>query len=143
MDTTVLIVDDEVPFVQTLTKRLVKRGLRILSAHSGPEALDLLTGNNGIDVVILDVRMPDMDGIATLREIKAASPSVEVLMLTGHATMESALDGMRLGALDYFMKPCSIEQIFARICEAKEKKSKKGEEISHSEAGGPDAKGAL
>ncbi len=143
MDTTVLIVDDEVPFVETLTKRLVKRGLRILSAHSGPEALDLLTGNNGIDVVILDVKMPDMDGIATLREIKAADPAVEVLMLTGHASMESALDGMRLGAFDYFMKPCSIEQIFAKICEAKEKKRKSEEGISQSEAQKRGTKGDL
>ena len=124
----VLLVDDEVPFVETMTKRLNKRQLRVLSAYSGREALEKLE-NNAVDVVILDVKMPGMDGIETLREIKRAQPLVEVIMLTGHATVETAVEGMRLGAFDYLMKPCEIEELLAKVGEAKEKKSEHEQKI--------------
>ena len=96
----VLLVDDEVPFVETMTKRLSKRQLTVIAAYSGREALEKLE-KNAVDVVILDVKMPGMDGIETLKEIKGAHPLVEVIMLTGHATVETAVEGMRLGAFDY------------------------------------------
>ncbi|MEM5789059.1 MAG: response regulator [Syntrophobacteraceae bacterium] len=124
MSATVLIVDDELPFVETLTKRLTKRNVHILSASSGPDALDVLAREPAIDLVILDVKMPGMDGIQTLRQIKATHPRVEVVMLTGHAAMETALEGMRLGALDYLTKPCSIDQIMEKLSEAEEKRKK-------------------
>jgi DNA-binding NtrC family response regulator len=124
----VLLVDDEVPFVETMTKRLSKRQLMVLSAYSGREALEKLE-KNAVDVVILDVKMPGMDGIETLREIKKAHPLVEVIMLTGHATVETAVEGMRLGAFDYLMKPCEIEELLAKVDEAKEKKSKHEQKI--------------
>ena len=124
MGTRVLLVDDETPFVETMKKRLTRRHLDIVLAASGPEALEALEGNGLIEVVILDVRMPGMDGIQTLRLIKAARPEVEVIMLTGHATMETALEGMKLGAFDYLTKPCSIEQVLAKIEEALEKRRK-------------------
>jgi DNA-binding NtrC family response regulator len=124
----VLLVDDEVPFIETMTKRLNKRQLRVLPAYSGREALDKLE-NNAVDVVILDVKMPGMDGIETLREIKRAHPLVEVIMLTGHATVETAVEGMRLGAYDYLMKPCEIEELLAKVGEAKEKKSEHEQKI--------------
>jgi DNA-binding NtrC family response regulator len=124
----VLLVDDEVPFVETMTKRLSKRQLMVLSAYSGREALEKLE-KNAVDVVILDVKMPGMDGIETLREVKKAHPLVEVIMLTGHATVETAVEGMRLGAFDYLMKPCEIEELLAKVDEAKEKKSKHEQKI--------------
>ena len=123
-----LLVDDEVPFVETMTKRLSKRQLVVLPAYSGREALEKL-GKNAVDVVILDVKMPGMDGIETLREIKKAHPLVEVIMLTGHATVETAVEGMRLGAFDYLMKPCEIDELLAKVDEAKGKKSKHEQKI--------------
>jgi DNA-binding NtrC family response regulator len=124
----VLLVDDEVPFVETMSKRLTKRQLMVLSAYSGREALEKLE-KDAVDVVILDVKMPAMDGIETLREIKKAHPLVEVIMLTGHATIETAVEGMRLGAFDYLMKPCEIEELLAKVDEAREKKSKHEQKI--------------
>jgi DNA-binding NtrC family response regulator len=124
----VLLVDDEVPFVETMTKRLSKRELMVLPAYSGREALEKLE-KHGVDVVILDVKMPGKDGIETLREIKRTHPLVEVIMLTGHATVETAVEGMRLGAFDYLMKPCEIEELLAKVNEAKEKKSKHEQKI--------------
>jgi DNA-binding NtrC family response regulator len=124
----VLLVDDEVPFVETMSKRLSKRQLMVLPAYTGREALEML-GTNAVDVVILDVKMPGMDGIQTLRQIKQTYPLVEVIMLTGHATIETAVEGMRLGAFDYLMKPCEIEELLAKVSEAKEKKSKHEQKI--------------
>jgi DNA-binding NtrC family response regulator len=125
----VMLVDDEVPFVEALTKRLKKRNLNILTAFSGREALQTLDKNRNVDVVILDVKMPDLDGIETLREIKKAYPVTEVVMLTGHATVESAIEGMRFGAYDYLMKPCEIEQLMTKVEEATKKKRAHEEKI--------------
>ena len=130
--TVVMLVDDEVPFVDTMTKRLTKRNLEILTAYSGQEALDKLKADGSVDVVILDVKMPGMDGIETLREIKKAYPLVEVIMLTGHATVETGIEGMKLGAFDYLMKPCDIEQLMAKVQEAKSKKRQHEEKITQA-----------
>lgn len=132
MSTVVMLVDDEVPFVDTMTKRLTRRNLTILVAYSGPEALDMLKKHRKIDVVILDVKMPGMDGIETLREIKKSFPMVEVIMLTGHATIESGIEGMKLGAFDYLMKPCDIDQLMAKVMEAKAKKVGHEEKITQA-----------
>ncbi len=110
----ILLVDDEVPFVETMTKRLNKRGFDIQSAHTGQDALEKLSRHLGIEVVILDVKMPGMDGIQVLEEIKRRFPITEVIMLTGHATVESAIEGMKLGAFDYLMKPCDMEQLVSK-----------------------------
>ena len=125
----VMLVDDEVPFVETMTKRLTKRNFSILSAFSGAEALEKLDENKNVDVVILDVKMPGMDGIQTLGEIKRKHPLVEVVMLTGHATVETAIEGMKMGAFDYLMKPCEVEQLMAKVDEAKAKKTKHEQKI--------------
>lgn len=132
--TLVMLVDDEVPFVDTMTRRLGKRGFDILHAYSGPEALQGLSSNSEVDVIILDVKMPGMDGIETLREIKKAFPLVEVIMLTGHATVETAIEGMRLGAFDYLMKPCDIDELVAKVQEAKEKKARHEDRIMEAKA---------
>jgi DNA-binding NtrC family response regulator len=124
VNTSVLLVDDEVPFVETMAKRLAKRDLSVETAFSGKEALEKL-GNDGpsrTDVVILDVKMPGMDGLETLAAIKKEHPNVEVIMLTGHATVENAIEGMKGGAYDYLMKPCEIDLLIAKVAEAVAKK---------------------
>ena len=125
----VLLVDDETPFVETMTKRLEKRDLKIIAAFSGEEALEILNKNRNTDVVILDVKMPGMNGIETLEKIRNQFPLIEVIMLTGHATVESAIEGMKLGAFDYLMKPCEIEQLLAKVQEATKKKRDHEEKI--------------
>jgi DNA-binding NtrC family response regulator len=128
----VLLVDDEVPFVETMTKRLSKRDLNIITAYSGEEALERLNKNRNTDVVILDVKMPGMNGIETLEKIRNQFPLMEVIMLTGHATVESAIEGMKLGAFDYLMKPCEIEQLMAKVQEAAKKKRNHEEKIKEA-----------
>lgn len=124
IDPSVLVVDDEVQFVETLVKRLDKRGVKVRAAHSGPQALEALEGGGATrtDVVVLDVKMPGMDGLETLAAIKKAHPLVEVIMLTGHATVESAIEGMKHGAYDYLMKPCDLDVLMAKINQAAVKK---------------------
>jgi DNA-binding NtrC family response regulator len=125
-----LLVDDEVPFVETMSKRLEKRNFKVASAFSGTEALALLEKNESIDVVILDVKMPGMDGISTLREIKRMRPLVEVIMLTGHGTIESGIEGMKLGAFDYLTKPCDMDKLLAKVQEAKNIKTQREDKIT-------------
>ena len=125
----ILLVDDEVGFVEAITRRLVKRDLNVISAFSGSEALESLSNNKNLDVVILDVKMPGMDGIDTLKEIKREFPLVEVIMLTAHATVETAIEGMKRGAFDYLMKPCEIEQLVSKVAEATAKKRVHEEKI--------------
>ena len=125
----IMLVDDEEPFVETMTKRLSKRGFNVIGVFSGDEALKKLKSNRTVDVVILDVKMPGMDGIDTLKEIKRQFPLIEVIMLTGHATVETAIEGMKLGAFDYLMKPSDMEQLLAKIEEARDKKYKHEEKI--------------
>ena len=124
IEASVLIVDDEVAFVETLAKRLAKRGFRVTFAHSGQEGLEKLGGGGPTttDVVILDVKMPGMDGLEALARIKEEYPLIEVIMLTGHATVESAIEGMKQGAFDYLMKPCEIEKLIEKLNAAAEKK---------------------
>ncbi|TYT76059.1 response regulator [Desulfobotulus mexicanus] len=130
----VLLTDDETGFVETLSKRLEKRDFRLVAAFSGDEALRTLAENPWVDVVILDVKMPGMDGIETLSRIKLEFPLVEVIMLTGHATVETAIDGMKKGAFDYLMKPCDIDVLTAKVDEASLKKQAHEEKIVTAKA---------
>jgi DNA-binding NtrC family response regulator len=118
----VLLVDDEIPFVEAMTKRLNKRDVEVFSANEGNEALQKLSEHRSIEVVILDVKMPGMDGLETLKEIKKRHPITEVIMLTGHGTVESAIEGMKLGAFDYLMKPCDMDILMKKVSEAAGKK---------------------
>jgi len=118
----VLLVDDEVDFVRTVAKRLTRNDLSVQAAHSGEDALRHLA-DNPTDVVVLDVKMPGMDGIEALRRIKAQQPLVEVIMLTGHASVEAAIGGMELGAFDYLMKPVEFDELLYKIQDAHKKKS--------------------
>ncbi len=119
----VLLVDDETAFLETMNKRLTKRNFQVKTVDSGIAALETLSENGEqIEVVILDVQMPGMDGIETLTEIKRKYPLVEVIMLTGHATVASAIEGMKQGAYDYLMKPCEMEILLSKVMEAANKK---------------------
>lgn len=117
----VLIVDDEVDFVETIVKRLIDRGLEVDGVHSGPEALDLMDTKD-FDVVILDVKMPGMDGIETLRAMKKKRPLTEVIMLTGHGSVESGIQGLQLGAYNYVMKPVPLDDLLKQMTQANERK---------------------
>ena len=128
----VLIVDDEKEFLETLVKRLKKRNLDAKGAENGENALKMLT-HNTVDVVVLDVRMPGMDGIETLRKIKDDFPLIEVVMLTGHASMEVAVEGMEIGAFDYLMKPVEIDELVYKLQDAYKKKLIQEEKIKNLE----------
>ncbi len=129
----ILLVDDEEDFVEMLTLRLQETGEEVLQAYSGLESLEKLKETE-IDVVILDVKMPGMDGIETLQEIKRNYPLVEVIMLTGHATIEAAVQGMKLGAYDFLTKPANFEDLTTKLNKARERKHDQMERIRKAEA---------
>ena len=118
----VLVIDDEEDFLETIVKRLNRRGIDTTGVDSGEEALRVLK-EQSFDVVILDVRMPGMDGIETLRELKKRAPLTEVIMLTGHGSIESGVQGMTLGAFDYVIKPADFEELFEKVNQAAERKA--------------------
>ncbi len=124
-----LIVDDEERFVETLSKRFAARGFYVEGANSGPDALAILN-QKPFDVVLLDLRMPGMDGLQTLREIRSAQPLLQTVMLSGNASINAAVEGMRLGASDYLLKPADIEEVIAKVEEAFEKKRLKEKDLS-------------
>ena len=125
----VLVVDDEEDFLETLVNRLKKRKIDTYGAKSGEEALEIINSKT-IDVVILDIKMPGgMDGIETLREIKRIQPLTEVLLLTGHASVETSIEGMKLGAFDYLLKPVKLEELLPKLLQAFEKKDTQDQKI--------------
>jgi DNA-binding NtrC family response regulator len=124
----VLLVDDEGEFLDTLVKRIQKRKVNAKGVKSGEEALAFLE-NNPVDVVVLDVRMPGMDGIETLRALKRQHPLTEVIMLTGHASLEVAIEGMELGAFDYLMKPVEIDDLLYKLQDANKRRTIQLEKI--------------
>jgi DNA-binding NtrC family response regulator len=129
----ILLVDDEKDFVEMLTLRLQEIGEEVLQAYSGQECLGKLKETE-IDVVILDIKMPGMDGIETLQEIKKRYPLVEVIMLTGHGTIETAVQGMKLGAYDFLIKPADFDELTSKLNKAKERKHDHMERIKKAEA---------
>jgi DNA-binding NtrC family response regulator len=124
----VLLVDDEAEFLEYLKSRLESRGLTVFSAASGLDALQTM-GRHRIDVVVLDVRMPGIGGLEVLRKTKQKHPLAEVIMLSGHATVESAIDGLKLGAFDYVTKPCDISDLLEKINAAFARKEATEEKI--------------
>ena len=117
----VLIVDDELDFLEAIITRLRAREVEVEGADSGYNALEMLNKQD-FDVVILDIKMPGMDGHETLREIKKNKPLVEVIMLTGHASVESGIQCMQLGAFDYLMKPVGIDELLGMMRRAYDRK---------------------
>ena len=133
MSVKILLVDDEQGFVETMEKRLTKRGIEVKTALSGLAALDALAAG-GVEVVVLDVKMPGMDGIETLRRIKTEYPLAEVIMLTGHGTVETAIEGMKLGAYDYLLKPCELEELIDKVKHAAGRRREQEERIIEARA---------
>ncbi len=116
----VLLVDDEKHFREILVKRLSQRGIIALQASDGEEALRLLE-EKPVDVIVMDVKMPRMNGIETLRHVKDQYPATEVIMLTGHASTRDGVDGIKAGAFDYLTKPIEFEQLLRKIRQAQNK----------------------
>ncbi len=129
----IMLVDDEERFLETTQKLLGKRGYEAVTATGGAECLEKLA-QELVHVVILDVKMPDMDGVETLKRIKQRFPLVEVIMLTGHATTESAVEGMKSGATDYLVKPTDIDVLIAKAEEAFKKRRELEDKIRMAEA---------
>lgn len=132
MTTRVLLVDDEEQFVEVLAQRLETRGFHVDSRFNGDDAIEFVSAHE-VDVLVLDVLMPGRDGIETLREIKRIKPILEVIMLTGHGTVETAIEGMKLGAYDYLMKPTDTTELVDKIAKAVHRKTEQEERIRQAE----------
>ena len=117
----VLMIDDELDLMAALQKHLTMEGMYVVSASSGAEALSILK-NESFDVAVLDIKLPDIDGVTLLLQLKQAEPTLEVVMLTGFASVETAITSMKLGAYDYLTKPCKISELSSVIFKAHEKK---------------------
>ncbi|MCJ8500175.1 response regulator [Desulfatitalea alkaliphila] len=129
----IMLVDDEERFLQTTQKLLAKQGHEAIVATSGSECLEKLK-HELVHVVILDVKMPGMDGVETLKRIKQRFPMVEVIMLTGHATAESAVEGLKSGASDYLVKPADVEVLIGKAEEAFQRRMALESKIQTAEA---------
>jgi DNA-binding NtrC family response regulator len=129
----VLIVDDEKDFVEMLSQRFQDDGHVVRVAYDAEEGLESLAEQEP-DVVVLDIRMPGMDGIAALRKIRARHPLVEVVLLTGHGSVETAVEGLKLGAYDYLQKPTKYEELLETLKAARARKTDQEERIRKAEA---------
>ena len=127
-DARILLVDDEVVFANNMSKLLTRRGYQVKAVNSGDEALRALM-DNPFDVMVLDLKMPGMDGIATMQEMRKLGLFTEILILTGHGSIDTALEAIQLGAYDYVTKPVEIAELLSKIEAAFERrtiKDKKG-----------------
>lgn len=118
----VLLVDDEMEFAETLAERLRMRSIDVKVASRADEALTIIDAGLRPDVVLLDIKMPGIDGMEALREIKARDPLIEAILLTGHGAAASSIEGMKRGAFDYLMKPVDIAELIVKIEQAVAKK---------------------
>lgn len=135
----ILLVDDERDFVEILSLRLTDAGHRVRTAFSGQEALSVLAETEGdalpeIDVIVLDIKMPGMDGIETLKQVKAKHPVVEVILLTGHGAVDTAIKGLKSGAFDYLLKPADFEELTTKMEAARKQKDAHAERLRVAEA---------
>jgi DNA-binding NtrC family response regulator len=117
----VLLVDDEEQFLKVLSKRLEGRGMKVDTSVSGEDALNRVKGKE-FDAIILDLAMPGMSGIETLKRIRSENPDVQIIMLTGHGTVETGIEAMKAGAVDFLEKPADLNKIMEKIGEAKRKR---------------------
>jgi DNA-binding NtrC family response regulator len=135
----ILLVDDERDFVEVLSLRLVDAGHRVKTAFSGQEALSVLADTEGdrlpeIDVIVLDIKMPGMDGIETLKQIKAKYPVIEVILLTGHGAVDTAVKGLKSGAFDYLLKPADFDELTTKLEAARKQRDAQEARIRQAEA---------
>ena len=135
----ILIVDDERDFVEVLSLRLTDAGHRIRTAYSGQEALAVLAETEpealpDVDVIILDIKMPGMDGIETLKQIKTRYPVIEVILLTGHGAVDTAVKGLKSGAFDYLLKPADFDELTAKLEAARKQRDAQAARIREAEA---------
>ncbi|SHO52291.1 response regulator [Desulfopila aestuarii] len=117
----VLLVDDEVDFLETLAERLEARGLKVSTATSGEEAV-AAADKEGYDLIVLDLSMPGIDGLETLKRIKTRQPEAEIIILTGQGSIRTGIEAMKLGAEDFLQKPVNISELLEKISEAKDKR---------------------
>ena len=132
MKISVLLVDDEKDFVESLAERLQLREFNVATALSGDEAINLVEEND-YDVIVLDVQMPGKDGVETLKEIKNIEQLSQVIMLTGHATVKTAIEGMKNGAFDYLMKPTDTDELIEMINNAYQLVAEQRDKIRQAE----------
>lgn len=132
IEASVLLVDDEEQFLGTLSQRLETRGLKVDAVTSGEEALKQVEDHN-FDAIVVDLAMPGIDGIETLKRLKEKRPDLEIIMLTGHATVKSGIEAMKLGAEDFLEKPVDLNVLLERISEAKQKRMRIQEKKSQNE----------
>lgn len=128
----VLLVDDEEEFIDLLSQRLETRGLKVVAVSSGEEAVSKVA-DQSFDVAIVDLAMPGIDGIETLKQIKAERPDIEVIMLTGRATVKSGIEAMKHGALDFLEKPVLLNKLLEKIWKAKRQRMRTLEKKSENE----------
>lgn len=114
MNVRVLLVDDEKDYINSLSKQLVVRKYDVMAVYNGDDAIEAIQ-NQEFDVVILDVLMPGKDGIETFKEIHRINPTIQVIMHTGHAKVDLAIDGLKNGVNDYIIKPIDIEELVEKI----------------------------
>ena len=117
----VLLVDDEEAFLTSLAKRLEVRGMQVTTATRGKEAVALVDSRE-FDLVVLDLSMPGIDGLETLRRIKAKQPDAEIIMLTGEGSIRTGIEAMKLGAEDFLQKPVNITELVNKISESRDKR---------------------
>ena len=117
----VLLVDDEQDFLETLSSRLEVRGLKVSAVTSGEQAI-AEAKQQDYDAIIVDLSMPGIDGLETLKRIKADNPNAEIIMLTGHGSVQSGVEAMKLGAGDFLQKPVELSELMNKIGEAKDKR---------------------
>ena len=118
----VLLVDDEEVFVDALARRMNKRGLQVDTAENGNVALEKAAGES-FDVIVLDLAMPGLDGIETLERLRDLNPDVQVILLTGHGTVGTGVEAMKLGAHDFLEKPCDFDELLSKIDQASARKA--------------------
>jgi DNA-binding NtrC family response regulator len=117
----VLVVDDEEQFLKVFSQRLEGRGLKVDTSPSGEDAVQKVKGKD-FDAIVLDLVMPGMGGIEALKRIRAENPEVQIIILTGHGTIEKTVEAVKEGAIDFMEKPADLNKIMEKISDAKQKK---------------------
>src|SRR3990172_4389980 len=128
----VLLIDDEENFTTALSERMEARGVKAVTASNGSQALELVENEN-FDAIILDMIMPGMDGIETLKRLLEKNPDLQIILLTGHATVQKGIEALKLGAADFIEKPAGVQQLIQKVKDAKAKRiaitNKRNEEM--------------